>query len=149
MTGKCSSGRRRPFSRTIGCVPAVRWRSDALSPMTSSRMSAKSKFMLSPLSAGGFGSGESGDLGDRGHAQTHLLEPVVAQQAHSLLHRDVLDRLGGGALDCQIADLLGDLHDLVEADAALVAGVAAAGAAGRLVGLDVEGCVELGRLERV
>ena len=46
--------------------------------------------------------------------------------------------VGGRALDRQRPDLLGDGHHLVEADPALVAGAAAARAADRLVGLDVD-----------
>ena len=53
-----------------------------------------------------------------------------------------------GALDREVANLVADHHDLVEADPALVAGAAAAVAADRLVGLEVEGHVEAGLLER-
>ena len=50
--------------------------------------------------------------------------------------------VGGLARDGERADRLGDRHDLVEADPALVAGAAAAGAADGLVGLEVEADVE-------
>ena len=85
----------------------------------------------------GAGAGDAGDLGDRGAAQLDLLEPVLAQAAHAVAHRDLGDRVGGGALDRQAADLVVDGHDLVEADAALVARAAAARAADGLVGLEV------------
>ena len=44
-------------------------------------------------------------------------------------HGDLGDLVGRRALDGEVADLVGDAHDLVEAEAALVAGAAAAGAA--------------------
>src|SRR3954451_25370796 len=69
------------------------------------------------------------DLGDRRDAAAHLLQAVLAQAHHALAHRLVGDRVGGLARDRHLADRLGDRHDLVEADPALVAGAAAARAA--------------------
>src|SRR3954465_1573987 len=77
------------------------------------------------------------DLGDRRDAVAHLVEAVVAQAAHAVAHRDRGDAVGRRALDRERADLLGDRHDLVEPDPALVAAAAAALAAAGLVGLEV------------
>src|SRR4051794_30721157 len=111
------------------------WRSEALCSTTLSRMSAKSKFMPSlasalrsrPLSRGYAlaRAGDAGDLGDRRQAAADLLEPVLAQAHHALVHGGVHDRLRGLAGDGERADRLADPHDLIEADPALVAGAAA------------------------
>src|SRR3954452_19249500 len=108
--------------------------------MTSMRMSAKSKFM----------SGHPRDFLDGGDAEPDLLQPVVLQEAHALLDRLLRDHVGRHAVDRHLADLVGHRHDLVEADAALVARVPAARAADRLERLDVEsGVEEAGALEAV
>src|SRR5918992_1673992 len=86
--------------------------------------------------------GDARDLGDRGEAAADLLEPVLAQPHHALVDRRVGDRLGGLAGDGERADRLADPHHLVEPDAALVAGSAAARAADRLVALEVQADVE-------
>src|SRR3954468_6626762 len=108
--------------------------------MTSRRMSAKSKFT----------SGHPAYLLDGGHAEPDLLQPVVLQQSHALLHGLLRDHVGRDAVDRHLADLATSRHHLVEADAALVARVAAARAADRLERLDVERSVEeAGALEAV
>src|SRR4051794_34866776 len=99
--------------------------------MTSMRMSAKSKFMAGFPSIGSRrGLRDSCDFLDRGDAEAHLLEAVVAQQLHAVRDGHVADAVGRRAVDRELADLVVDGHDLVEADAALVAGVTAARAAG-------------------
>src|SRR3954451_8730535 len=131
----------------IGGEPAVRWRSEALASMTSSRMSAKSKSISSPYRHQSLGR-DPCHLRDRGDPEPDLVQAVVAQQPHALLDRLVADLVCADPLDRHVADLVAEGHDLVDADAALVAGVRAAGAADGLVRLDVEcGLVEVGGLE--
>src|SRR5215208_1731242 len=57
---------------------------------------------------------DAGDLGDRGQAAANLLEPVLAQPHHALVHRRVGDGLGGLAGDGERADGVRHPHDLVE-----------------------------------
>src|SRR3954454_6923677 len=147
-----SSGTSEPRTRTVGGAPEVMWRSEALCSTTLSRMSAKSKFMPPGSSAGGPHvcsgvsalprAGDAGDLGDRGQAAADLLEPVLAQAHHALVDGRVGDRLGRLAGHGERADRVADPHHLVEADPALVARAAAAGAAHGLVGLEVQADVE-------
>src|SRR5215218_10063509 len=131
----------------MGGEPAVRWRSEALRSIICSRTSAKSKSM-------GFPIGWRVELRDPCHlgngrdSVLDLLEAVRAQRAHALSDGDLADFLGRRALDRELADLVRDGHYLVQADAALVAGAAAAAAAHGLVGLEVEGHVEAGLLQR-
>src|SRR4051794_38192497 len=98
------------------------WRSDALCSTTLSRMSAKWKFMpphssasrprcLSGAQALENARGpalaracDARDLGDRREPAADLLEPVLAQPHHALVHRRVRDRLGGLAGDGERAD---------------------------------------------
>src|ERR1700743_1386790 len=104
-----SRGTSEPRTRMVGGAPEVMWRSEALCSTTLSRMSAKSKFMPSLVSAGTAGacsgvgalagSGHAGDLGDRRQAAADLLQPVLAQAHHALVHRGVGDRLRGLAGD--------------------------------------------------
>jgi hypothetical protein len=70
---------------------------------------------------------------DRCDAELDLEEPAGAKRQHPLFHglAPQLDRRG--AHENQLAELLGDFHDLVQADAALVAGVVALLAAATLV----------------
>src|SRR3954454_20425219 len=133
----------------MGGAPAVRWRSEALASMTSSRISAKSKSIWGPYRHRSLGR-DPCHLRDRGDPEPDLVEAVVAQEPHALLDRLVANLIGTALLDGHVADLVGHRHDLVDADAALVAGVRAACAADRLVRLDVErGLVEVGGLERL
>src|SRR3954462_4839996 len=74
------------------------------------------------------------ELGERRHAGEHLLKALGAQRAHAGVGGGLGDRVGRRPGDGQLADLVSDRHDLIQADAALVAGAAAAGAAGGLVG---------------
>src|SRR4051812_46915301 len=85
----------------------------------------------------GTGARHARDLGDRRDAVAHLVEAVVAQAAPAVAHRARGDAVGRRPLDRERADLLGDRHDLVEADPALVPAAAAALAADGLVGLEV------------
>src|SRR6478609_3590676 len=147
-----SRGTSEPRTRMVGGAPEVMWRSEALCSTTLSKMSAKSKFMPPHASApwgcrlNGVGAlaraGDAGDLGDRRQAAADLLQPVLTQPHHALVHGGVRDRLGGFARDGQRPDRVAHPHDLVEADPALVAGTAAAGAADGLVGLEVQAHVE-------
>src|SRR6476660_1218141 len=131
MFGRPSRGTREPRTRIVGGAPEVMWRSEALCSTTLSKMSAKSKFMPPPTSAVGTRfcsrakalacAGDACDLGDRRQAAANLLEPVLAQAHHALVHGGVHDRLRGLARDGQRADRVADPHDLVEADPALVA----------------------------
>src|SRR4029078_4361402 len=127
----------------MGGEPAVRWRSEAFRSITCSRTSAKSKSIRSPI-------GRRVDLRDPCHLGNgrdsvfDLLEAVRAQRAHALGDGHLADLLGRGALDRELATLARDRHDLVQAGPALVARAAAAPAADRLVGLEVEGHVEAG-----
>src|ERR1700754_5303897 len=126
-----SRGTSEPRTRIVGGAPDVMWRSEALCSTTLSRMSAKSKFMpphssASPprcLSGVGAlpGAGDASDLGDRGEPAADLLEPVLAQPHHALVHRRVGDRLGGLAGDGERADRVRDPHHLIQPDPALVA----------------------------
>src|SRR5688572_6127115 len=135
-----SIGTRPPRTRSIGGAPAVIWRSDALFLTTARRISAKSRLTSLYIGSerrhlkGLARAGDASDLGDRGEPAAHLLEPVLAQPHHALVDRRVGDRLRGLACHRQGADRVRDPHDLVEADPALVARAAAAGAAHGLVG---------------
>src|ERR671915_1193731 len=131
----------------MGGDPAVRWRSEALRSITCSRTSAKSNSIVTPYRQKA-ASRDPRHLGDGRDAVLDLLEAVDAQGAHPLGHGDLANVLGGGALHRQVPGLVGHGHHLVEARAALVARAAAAAAADRLVGLEVEGHVEARLLER-
>src|SRR5918992_777947 len=131
----------------MGAEPAVRWRSEALRSITCSRTSAKSNSIVTPYRQIAR-SRDPRHLGDGRDAVLDLLEAVDAQGTHALADGDLADVLGGGALHREVPDLVADRHHLVEAGAALVARAAAAAAADRLVGLEVEGHVEPGLLER-
>src|SRR3954468_8335733 len=143
-----SRGTSEPRTRMVGGAPEVMWRSEALCSTTLSRMSAKSKFMPPGASASRWsllsrawalpGSGDARDLGDRRQPAADLLQPVLAQAHHALVHGGVHDRLGGLAGHGQRPDRVAHPHDLVEADPPLVARAAAAGAADGLVGLEIE-----------
>src|SRR4051794_8891285 len=118
-----SRGTSEPRTRMVGGAPEVMWRSEALCSTTLSKMSAKSKFM--PLQASALRgcrlsgvralarAGDSCDLSDRGEAAADLLQPVLAQAHHALVHGGVHDRLGGLARDRHGADRVADPHDLV------------------------------------
>src|SRR4051794_33583014 len=103
--GMPSSGTREPRTRIVGGAPEVMWRSEALCSTTLSRMSAKSKFMPPGASASGGPrlsggwplpcAGDARDLGDRRQPAADLLQPVLAQAHHALVHGGVHDRLGG------------------------------------------------------
>src|SRR4051794_10711711 len=134
--GMPSRGTSEPRTRMVGGAPEVMWRSEALCSTTLSRMSAKSKFMpplASALRAPRFSgvcalarAGDAGDLGDRRQPASDLLQAVLAQAHHALVHGGVHDRLGGLAGDGQRTNGVAHPHDLVEADPALVARAAAA-----------------------
>src|SRR4051794_39007312 len=131
-----SRGTSEPRTRMVGGAPEVMWRSEALCSTTLSKMSAKSKFMPLQASARAVpalsgvralpGAGYARDLGDRRQPAADLLQAVLAQAHHALVHGGVHDRLGGFARDRQGADRVADPHDLVQADPALVARAAAA-----------------------
>src|SRR4051794_10067648 len=97
-----SSGTREPRTRIVGGAPDVMWRSEALCSTTLSKMSAKSKFMPTEASAlrgpvlsgcqALAGAGDACDLGDRRQAAADLLEAVLAQAHHALVHGGVHDR---------------------------------------------------------
>src|SRR5215207_4111909 len=125
----------------MGGEPAVRWRSEAFRSITCSRTSAKSKSIRSPI---GWRAGlrDPCHLGYGRDSVLDLLEAIRTQRAHALRDGHFADLIGGRPLDREVADLVRDRHDLVQADTALVAGAAAAAAAHRLVGLEVEGHVE-------
>src|SRR4051812_15559798 len=128
------------------------WRSEALCSTTLSRMSAKSKFMPPGASASRWsllsrawalpGSGDARDLGDRRQPAADLLQAVLAQAHHALVHGGVHDRLRGLARDGERTDRVTDPHHLVEPDPALVARAATAGTADGFVRLEVEADVE-------
>src|SRR5215218_7171880 len=150
--GVSSTATSEPRTRSIGGAPAVMWRSDAFLLTTSRRISEKSMFMPIDVSAlrgrtcspvwALARARDAGDLGDRGEAAADLLQPVLAQPHHALVDRRVGDRLRGLAGHGERADRLRHPHHLVEADAALVTRSAAAGAADRLVALEVQPDVE-------
>src|SRR5215212_830484 len=131
----------------MGGEPAVRWRSEAFRSITCSRTSAKSKSIRSPI-GWRVGLRDPCHLGNGRDSVLDLLETVRAQRAHALRDGHLADFVCRRALHRELADLVGDRHDLVQADTALVAGAAAAAAADRLVGLEVERDVEPGLLER-
>src|SRR5215208_2753250 len=131
----------------MGGEPAVRWRSEAFRSITCSRTSAKSKSIRSPI-GWRVGLRDPCHLGNGRDSVLDLLEAVRAQRAHALRDGHLADVVGGRALDREVADLVRDRHDLVQADSALVARAAAAAAPDRLIGLEVEGHVEAGLLER-
>src|SRR6187397_333586 len=54
---------------------------------------------------------------DRGEAGEHLLDAVLAERAHALLHGQPLQLLGAGAVLDQAAQLARDDHELVDAGA--------------------------------
>src|SRR3954453_19962136 len=76
------------------------------------------------------------ELGERRQPGEDLLQALGAQRAHAGPRGRLGDRVARRARHGEPADLVGDRHDLVEADAALVAGAAAASAAGRLARRD-------------
>jgi hypothetical protein len=77
------------------------------------------------------------DLVDGRHAEEDLLQPVVAERPVADLGRGLGDLLDAALLGDEGADLLGDEDELVDRDAALVAGAAALGAALAAVERDV------------
>src|ERR671923_361336 len=131
----------------MGGEPAVRWRSEAFRSITCSRTSAKSKSIRSPI-GWRVGLRDPCHLGNGRDSVFDLLEAVRAQWTHPLGDGHLANFLGRGALHREVANLVRDRHDLVEAGTALVAGAAAAAAADGLVGLEVESHVEAGLLER-
>src|SRR5215210_2389343 len=131
----------------MGGEPAVRWRSEAFRSITCSRTSAKSNSIRTPIGWRGR-SRDSCHLGNGRDAVFDLFEAICAQRAHALRDGYLANLLRRGALDREVSNLVADRHDLVEARPALVAGRAATAAADGLVGLEVEGHVEAGRLER-
>ncbi len=66
-------------------------------------------------------------------AALDLREPILAEADHAARERRVAQRIFRPARGNQAAELVGDAHHLVEADAAPIAGVVALVAAGRLV----------------
>src|SRR3954452_1955712 len=104
-----SRGTSEPRTRMVGGAPEVMWRSEALCSTTLSKMSAKSKFMPPGASASRqralsraqalAGAGDACDLGDPGQPAADLLQAVLAQAHHALVHGGVHDRLGGLSRD--------------------------------------------------
>src|SRR5262245_41742012 len=80
--------------------------------------------------------GDPDDFGNGRDAPADLLPPVVAQRPHAELHGGILDDVGGGALEDQLADGLVHRQELEDARAAAVAGVGAVLAAATLKHLD-------------
>src|SRR2546421_6726216 len=72
---------------------------------------------------------DSGELFDRRQAGGDLCQAVVPQRAHSLADRGPLDLFAAHVLDGERLDRLAHLEQLVDADPALIAGLAAARAA--------------------
>src|SRR4051794_33591075 len=103
----------------MGGEPAVRWRSEALRSITCSRTSAKSNSIRTPI-GWRVRSRDSCHLGNGRDAVFDLFEAVRAQRAHALRDGDLPYLFGRGALDREVADLVGDQHHLVEAGPALV-----------------------------
>src|SRR5690606_5673976 len=65
------------------------------------------------------------DFFERGHALADLVEARAAQGVHAQANRLLLELGGRRALQDQILERVLEQHDLVERDAALVAGVRA------------------------
>src|ERR687895_885177 len=111
----------------MGGDPAVRCRSEASRSMTCRRTSAKSKSIKAPWGKGQPSyrqqsrSRDSCDLTDGRHTVLDLLEAVEPQRTHALSHGNLLDLVAGGAVDRELANLVADLHHLVDPDAPLVA----------------------------
>src|SRR5207244_5128109 len=76
--------------------------------------------------------GDGEDLGDGGLAQRDLARAVVEENEHALLHRLLLDGRAVDVLEHQLADVVVDEQQLVDAGAAAVAGLVALVAADRL-----------------
>src|SRR5918999_223447 len=131
----------------MGGEPAVRWRSEALRSVSCSRTPAKTNSSVIPYRQK-LRSRDPRHLGDGRDPVLDLLEAVDAQGTHPLSHGHLANLVGAGALHGEVPDLVAHRHHLVEARAALVARAAAAAAADRLVGLEVEGNVEARRLQR-
>src|SRR5947208_1108204 len=120
--GYSSSCVRRPRVRIAGWAPADKWRSEARRATVSSSRSAKSKFMRWGLPRRSWSrsvcigrsrrSRHSGHLGDGRQAELDLLQPVVPEAPHALLHGGSGDLIGRTALEDERADLLVDRHDL-------------------------------------
>src|SRR6202166_3121809 len=65
------------------------------------------------------------DLFERGHTVLHLAQPALPERDHPLVDRLAAELRARRADENQLAQLLADFHHLVEADAALVAGLRA------------------------
>ena len=122
-----------PCTRTVGGVPAVRWRSDPSasrsSPSSSGIGTWRSSSEVLPCSCSlhhpcdlfQWTSGPSGPSPDR--------RPGASSSPAR--YADSLDGIGRCTLHREPFDLFGHRHDLVQADPAAVAGVRARGAADR------------------
>src|SRR3954454_3014376 len=89
-----------PWTRTVGGVPAVRCKSD---PFISRSFPSSSGIGTWRSSSGGatvlISLHHPCNLFQRREAHADLLQPVVAERHHPLLHRDSFDGIGRRTLD--------------------------------------------------
>src|SRR5262249_60105390 len=116
-----------PCTRICGGVSVVMWRSD---PLLSTSVLSSSGSVAIVFRAERFANRLlhrlARDFFDRGDAFHHLQQAAPAQRDHPVVDRLAPELERRGADEDQLADLLGDFHHLVEADASAVAGVVVA-----------------------
>src|SRR5450432_3808640 len=85
---------------------------------------------------GRLGHGFANDFFDRGNACTNLFQTRFAQRNHAVFDRLLPQLDSRGADQYQLADLIGNFHHFVKADASLVTGIVTSGAALALKNLE-------------
>src|SRR5207244_4310843 len=131
-SGICSRW-RCPCTRTWGGVFVAMWRSDPFNSTVVFNRSG-SVAIFNPWSLvvrrESLLHRFSDDFLDRRESVFHLAQPARAQRDHAFVDRLAAQLEARRADENQLAELVGDLHDFVETDAAFVAGLVAALAAG-------------------
>src|SRR5262245_2097062 len=111
--------------RICGGVFVAMCRSDPSRSTIALSSSGKVAIRLSPVPVSPSLHRFADDFFDRRQAVLHLPEAACAERDHPLVDGLASQLEAGGADQDQLAELLADLHHLVEADAPLVAGAVA------------------------